>query len=134
MNISRTRFITGPLALFDFFISSAALLFPQFYITVMHTGGMNGNYFMLYRTGVLWFVYAVCQTVAFMNPQRFHLFVLIVAAFRLIEVPADPVYLITTFHTLTPFGKFGLVFAPVFNLVAGLLLLSAWKSYARGKT
>ncbi len=127
MNLTQTRFITGPLALFDFFLSASAVFFPQFYLNIMHTDAVSGPYFMLYRTAVLWFVYAVVQTVAFVNPARFHLCVLVVAAFRLIEVPADPVYLITSFHTLTPLGKFGLVFAPVFNLVVGCLLLSAWK-------
>lgn len=125
MTLRQTRWITGTLAVFDYFLSFVALFVPDFYMHVMHGAGANENIFMLKRTGVLWLAYAVVQTVAFINPQRFHLVVLIVAAFRLIEVPADPIYLLTSKH-VSPFGTFGLIFAPLFNLTVGVLLVRAW--------
>lgn len=125
MTLQQTRWITGTLAVFDYFLSFAALFVPDFYMQVMHGAGTNENIFMLRRTGVLWFAYAVVQTVAFINPQRFHLSVLIVAAFRLVEVPADPVYLLTS-SRVSPLGTFGLIFAPIFNLTVGVLLVRAW--------
>ena len=42
---------------------------------------------------------------------------------RLQEVPADPLWLATG-EGFGAFGKFGLVFAPLFNLFAGLFLRS----------
>lgn len=125
MTLQQTRWITGTLAVFDYFLSFVALFVPDFYMQVMHGSGANENIFMLRRTGVLWFAYAVVQTVAFINPQRFHLSVLIVAAFRLVEVPADPVYLLTS-SRVSPLGAFGLIFAPIFNLTVGILLIRAW--------
>jgi hypothetical protein len=44
-----------------------------------------------------------------------------VAILRLQEVPADPLWLATG-EGFGFFGKFGLVFAPIFNLVAGTYL------------
>lgn len=125
MTLRQTRWVTGTLAVFDYFLSFVTLFAPDFYMQVMHGSGANENIFMLQRTGVLWLAYAVVQTVAFINPQRFHLSVLIVAAFRLVEVPADPVYLLTSKH-VSPLGTFGLIFAPLFNLTVGTLLMRAW--------
>ena len=44
-----------------------------------------------------------------------------VSILRLQEVPADPIWLAAG-EGFGVFGKFGLVFAPVFNLMAGLFL------------
>ena len=46
-----------------------------------------------------------------------------VAILRLQEVPADPMWLASG-KDFGIFGKFGLVFAPLFNLIGGLFL---WK-------
>lgn len=123
----------GLLAVIDYALSSAAIFAPDFYMTTMHSHPPHADYFMLQRTGVVWLVFAVCQTIAFINPQRFHLFVLAVGAFRLMEVPADPVYLLTSKH-LTPFGMLGLISAPLFNLVVGLFLIQTWRKNFNEKT
>ena len=44
-----------------------------------------------------------------------------VSILRLQEVPADPIWLASG-EGFGAFGKFGLVFAPIFNLAAGLFL------------
>lgn len=126
-HISRTRFLTGPLAVFDLCLGATAIFFPGFYMSIMHFHGSAQHYYMLQRTGVLWLFFALCQGLSFVFAEKIPVLVFLVGMLRLMEVPADPVYLLTS-RDLTLFGKFALMFAPVFNLFAGSFLIYAWKN------
>lgn len=122
-----TRWLTGPLALFDLALGATALAFPEFYMKLLHGGG---SHFLLQRTGVLWLFFAAAEIAAFARPRRET--VGLVAMLRLMDVPADAVYFFTS-PSLTWFGRWSLIVSPVFNACAGIWLFRRsyfWKSSA----
>ncbi len=117
-----TRWLTGPLAIFDLALGLAALAFPAFYMDLMHGGG---THFLLQRTGVLWLFFAAAEIAAFARP-RFETIGL-VAMLRFMDVPADVVYFCTS-PSLTAFGRGSLIVSPIFNAAAGVWLLRRAKT------
>lgn len=130
MEIERTRWVTGPLALFDLGLGGTAAFAPGLYMRLMHTPDPGAGHFMLQRTGVLWLVFALCQAIACVAPRRLPQVVLVVAALRLMDVPADLVYLATT-APVTAFGWLSLLTVPVINAAVGGFLLFAWSDHVR---
>jgi hypothetical protein len=75
---------------------------------------------LLRRASAIWLFFVPVQIWAAIkteNPTALRT----VSILRLQEVPADPIWLATG-EGFGIFGKFGLVFAPVFNLVVGIFL------------
>jgi len=124
MNLDRSRWITGPLCLFDIALGISAVFFPHFYMKLIQPTASDDPAYLLQRTGTLWLCFAVCEGIAFFRYRRFPEWVLIVAALRLIDVPADLVYWLRD-EALDTFGDFSLLFAPAYNSVAGVTL-SVW--------
>ncbi len=123
LDIKYTRLITGPLALFDIFLGLFALLMPVSYMALMHSPSLTSSYFMLQRTAMIWLFFAVVQSVAFVYPKRFSILVFLVGMFRLMEVPADIVYYLTTGHTF--YGQM-IILAPLLNTIVGSVLIYFW--------
>ncbi len=122
--ISRSRWLTGPLCLFDAGLGSLAAFFPGVYMDWIQPAAHTDPSYLLRRTGTLWLCFALIEGCAYFRTSRFPEWVLLVAAMRLIDVPADLVYRFTD-PSLNAFGKFDLLFAPAVNLTAGSLL-AAW--------
>jgi hypothetical protein len=79
-----------------------------------------GGRALLRRASAIWLFFVPVQIWAAIkteNPTALRT----VSILRLQEVPADPIWLATG-EGFGIFGKFGLVFAPVFNLVVGIFL------------
>ncbi|MBI2060830.1 MAG: hypothetical protein HYT87_13765 [Nitrospirae bacterium] len=124
--LERTRWITGPLALFDLGLGGIAVLWPDVYASLMH-GPLHPDAFaLIHRTGVLWLFFSLCEFAAFLRCERWPATILAVAILRLMDVPADTVYFVTS-TTLTFLGRSSLLIAPFFNLAVGAYLFSAWK-------
>jgi len=114
------KLICWSLVGFDILLGGLSLIAPK---TVMKgfapEGGQEGAP-LLRRAGSIWAFFVPVQLWAAIkteNPTALRA----VAILRLQEVPADPVWLATG-EGFGFFGKFGLVFAPIFNLVAGTYL------------
>jgi len=119
--IGRSRWITGPLCLFDIGLGILAAFFPTAYMELIQPAAASDPSYLLRRTGTLWICFAVIEGIAFFKSARFPEWILLVAAMRLIDVPADLVYRFTD-PSLDAFGKFDLIFAPAFNTIAGSVL------------
>ena len=131
-NLDRTRYLTGALCLFDIGLGITAVFFPRFYMNLIQPTASDDPAYLLQRTGALWLCFAFCEGMAFFRYARFPEWVVIVAALRLIDVPADLVYWFRD-HALDTFGKFSLIFAPAFNATAGTLL-AVWYIRFRKET
>ena len=114
------KLICWSLVGFDILLGGLSLVSPE---TVMKAfapeGGFQGAP-LLRRAGSIWTFFVPVQFWAALktkNPTALRA----VAILRLQEVPADPIWLATS-EGFGFFGKFGLVFAPLFNLVAGTYL------------
>ena len=129
-DIRSSRYITGPLVILDLGLGGVALAFPDLYLGIMHTG--TDGAFMLQRTGVLWLFFCLCQLVAFLYPARLPMAVFLVGMLRLMDVPADIVYHVTS-TGVTVFGRFGLIAAPVFNILVGTYLVLLWHRHAKNR-
>jgi hypothetical protein len=121
-----TRIICIALAILDLFLGGAALFFPKLYLLFMQPGALDDPTYLIQRTGTVWLVFSAVQFIAFFKTPRWRAPVLVVAGFRLMEVPADPVYLLTA-RGLGNMGVLGLAAAPILNLVVGTYLLLAWR-------
>ncbi|MBI5367587.1 MAG: hypothetical protein HZA54_11160 [Planctomycetes bacterium] len=130
MTLDRTRRLTGPLALFDLCLGGAALLLPGLYLSLLHGPDLADAEFLLRRTGALWLVFAAAEALACAVPRRVPESVLAVAVLRLMDVPADLVYVFAA-PSLTLLGRIGIAISPPINLVIGLLLLSSWHQHVR---
>lgn len=123
LDIKYTRIITGPLAVFDTFLGLFALLMPLSYMALMHSPSAAGSYFMLQRTGMIWLFFAAVQWIAFAYPKRLSIFVPFVGLLRIMDVPADIVYYLTTSHTF--YGEM-IILAPLLNAIVGGTLIYFW--------
>lgn len=124
--LKRTRWITGPLAVFDLGLGLIASLWPDVYGSLMHGPLHPDADFMIRRTGVLWLFFSLCEGVAFAGVVRWPATLLAVAVLRLMDVPADIVYGVAS-PALTALGRSSLIFSPIFNLAVGLFLLGVWR-------
>lgn len=119
--MTRCRMIIGPLAVFDLLLGGFTLFFSGDYLRLMQPQAMHDPIYLLLRTGTLWLCFGVLEGIAFFVCWRWPEGVLSIAVIRLIEVPADLVYFFTD-AGLGALGRFGLLFAPAFNLTVGILL------------
>jgi hypothetical protein len=89
----------------------------------MHPRFGGGGTYLLARTGAIWLVFAAVEAAAAVTLRRE--LILVVAAFRLMDVPADLVYLA---HAGDQgwFGTVALVVSPIVNLAVGLWLIRHW--------
>ncbi|MHB8893688.1 MAG: hypothetical protein ACYC99_00715 [Candidatus Geothermincolia bacterium] len=116
------KLICAGLAVFDTVLGGASLLAPRLVARTFSPGAEPEDLSLLRRAATIWLFFIPVQIWAALrteNPNALRA----VAILRLQEVPADPTWLATG-KGFGIFGKFGLVFAPVFNLVGGLFL---WK-------
>ena len=110
------------LAVFDTVLGGASLLAPRQVARAFLPDVEPEDVSLLRRTATIWLFFIPVQIWAALrteNPAALRA----VSILRLQEVPADPTWLATG-KGFGLFGKFGLVFAPLFNLVGGLFL---WK-------
>ncbi len=131
LDIKYSRLITGPLVLFDIFLGLFALLMPVAYMSLMHSPSLAGSFFMLQRTAMIWLFFAGVQLVAFLYPKRFPIFVFLVGILRIMEVPADIVYYLTTSTTF--YGQM-IILAPVLNTIVGSVLIYFWLNRDEAKS
>jgi hypothetical protein len=110
------------LALFDTALGGASLFAPRLVARTFSPGTEPGDTSLLRRAATIWLFFIPVQIWAAVNTEN-PTALRAVSILRLQEVPADPTWLATG-KDFGIFGKFGLVFAPVFNLVAGVFL---WK-------
>ena len=114
------KLICWGLFAFDVLLGSASLLSPRAVLKSFAPGEEPAGEALLRRAGSIWLFFVPVQLWAALkteNPKALRA----VSVLRLQEVPADPVWLATG-KGFGAFGKFGLVFAPAFNLVAGSYL------------
>jgi hypothetical protein len=125
-SLRRSRPLLIGLALFDLALGGTAALLPNYYIDLLHPAWLTlhpqSPTYWLARTGMLWLFFAAIEGIAAIRPARWPLLVLIVGVLRLMDVPADLLYFAHA-DDLGAFGRFGLLFAPAFNLCVGLYLL-----------
>jgi hypothetical protein len=116
------RLLCAGLAVFDALLGGASLLAPKLVSRIFRPGMDPEDVSLLRRAGSIWTFFIPVQIWAAIkgdDPTALRA----VSILRLQEVPADPIWLATG-KEFGFFGKFGLVFAPIFNLVGGLFL---WK-------
>lgn len=126
--MNASRWITGPLAIFDLILGVGAVATPGLYLSWMHGSVESG--FLVQRTGMIWLFFCACETTAFFASTRWPLSVFVVGILRLMDVPADAVYGIVS-PSLTTLGRISLVAAPLFNAVAGIVLIRLYSSSPR---
>ena len=105
---------------FDILLGGLSLLKPELVLRLFSPGSRPEGAPLLRRAGSIWLFFVPIQLWAALrtdNPSALRA----VAILRLQEVGADPVWLATG-EEFGGFGRFGLVFAPMFNLVAGAYL------------
>lgn len=117
------RVVLGGLAVMDLWLGLVALVFPETYVGTMHPEWVgfrgDGLSVLVRRTGMLWLGFAVVQGIAALDPAGRPAWVLVAGTFRLLDVPADGVYFLSA-GSLSTTGWYGLLLAPVFNLVVGV--------------
>ena len=105
---------------FDILLGGGSLFAPEAVMKLFRPSGEPEGTPLLRRAASIWLFFVPVQVWAAIrteNPTALRS----VAILRLQEVPADPLWLATG-EGFGFFGKFGLVFAPIFNLVAGTYL------------
>ena len=115
-----TRAILLALAVFDLALGASALIFQDLYLGLMHPGFTGGPTYLLARTGAIWLGFAVAEAAAARWMTRE--LILVVGALRLLDVPADLVYLARA-QDLGALGVAALVISPIVNLAVGLYLV-----------
>jgi hypothetical protein len=115
-----TRALLAGLALFDLALGASALFGQDLYLSLMHPRFAGGPTYLLARTGAIWLGFAAAEAAAarWMRPEL----LLVVGALRLLDVPADLVYLARA-GDLGAFGVATLIVSPVVNLALGLFLV-----------
>jgi hypothetical protein len=120
INVVIAKLICWSLVGFDILLGGLSLAAPDTVLKLFAPGGEPGGAPLLRRAGSVWFFFVPVQIWAALkteNPTALRA----VSILRLQEVPADPVWLAAG-KDFGFFGKFGLVFAPAFNLVVGTYL------------
>jgi len=115
------KLICWSLVGFDALLGGLSMASPRLVSRIFSPGTEPEGFPLLRRTAAIWLFFIPVQVWAAVrtrNPAALRA----VAVLRLQEVPADPVWLAAG-KGYGRFGKFGLVFAPLFNLSAGSFLL-----------
>lgn len=123
------KLICWGLVAFDTMLGGLSLFAPEFVMRVFSPGSDPEGAPLLRRAAAIWLFFIPVQFWAALrteNPSALRA----VSILRLQEVPADPIWLATG-EGFGAFGKLGLVFAPLFNLVAGLFLLAVARELER---
>ncbi len=118
---ARVRPLLALLAIVDLALGGGALVAPRAYLALVHPL-YEGPMPLLARTATLWLFFSAAEAAAAATLRRD--LVLVVAALRLMDVPADLVYRATA-PGLARFGAAALVAAPCANLALGLWLWRA---------
>lgn len=116
------KLLCAGLAVFDAVLGGASLLAPRAVAKAFSPGEEPVDLSLLRRTATIWLFFIPVQIWAAVRTED-PTALRAVAILRLQEVPADPTWLASG-KGFGLFGKFGLAFAPIFNLVGGLFL---WK-------
>lgn len=114
------RLVCWGLVAFDTLLGGLSMLSPELVMKTFSPGAEPEGAPLMRRAAAIWLFFIPVQIWAAIrtdNPRALRA----VAVLRLQEVPADPIWLATG-KEFGWFGKFGLVFAPLFNLCAGLFL------------
>lgn len=111
------------LVVIDVVLGGVAVFFPSVYMRFIHPyAAPDTPVYLLQRAGAVWLGYLVVQAIAVFwcidKPE----WVLVVGVLRLIEVPADALY-VSVGTGFGSFGRFGLIVAPIFNLIVGWMLV-----------
>jgi hypothetical protein len=120
LKVRLARLLCANLAAFDILLGGASLAAPSLVLKLFSPRQQPAGETLLRRAGAIWLFFVPLQLRAALNadnPKALRA----VSVLRLQEVPADPIWLASG-EGFGAFGRFGLVFAPVFNLVAGLFL------------
>jgi len=122
LKITIAKLLCWSLVGFDALLGGLSLVAPKTVLKLFAPGAEPEGTPLLRRASAIWLFFIPMQIWAAIktdNPMALRA----VAVLRLQEVPADPLWLATG-EGFGAFGKFGLVFAPLFNLFAGLFLRS----------
>ena len=114
------KLICWSLVGFDALLGGSSMLAPEPVMKVFAPNAEPKGAPLMRRAAAIWLFFIPVQVWAAVkteNPTALRA----VSILRLQEVPADPIWLATG-EEFGWFGKFGLVFAPLFNLVVGLFL------------
>ncbi len=120
------RIVCLMLVIVDIFLGGSAVFFPYFYSQMLHPGVANPPIDFIMRTGILWLVFAFFQFMAVIskNPKNWFL---VVAAIRLMDVPADIIYGIYAIGaTIT--SRLMILGAPLMNTIFGVYLYKLFNS------
>jgi len=120
LKVRLARLLCVNLAAFDILLGGSALAAPSLVLKLFSPKRPPTGEALLRRTASIWLFFVPVQVWAALKPKNPKA-LRAVSILRLQEVPADPVWLATG-EGYGAFGKFGLVFAPVFNLAAGIFL------------
>jgi nucleoside-diphosphate-sugar epimerase len=123
--LGRTRIWLIALCLLDLGLGLQATLVPHLYVQQLHPRFAElhpaGPDYWLVRTGALWLFFAFVEGLAAWAPRQRPLAVFLVGALRLMDVPADLVYLFRA-DDLGTFGTVALIASPIFNFCVGVYL------------
>lgn len=120
LKILIARLVCWSLVGFDILLGGMSLLSPKTVMKGFQPSAEPQGTPLLRRAASIWLFFVPVQIWAAIktdDPTALRA----VSILRLQEVPADPIWLATGEH-FGLFGKFGLVFAPLFNLVVGVFL------------
>jgi hypothetical protein len=115
------RLTLGALVVIDVVLGGIAVFWPRLYMDWVHPGAPDDPRYLLQRSGMIWLGYLAVQVLALIRLKRTPEWVLSVAILRLIEVPADILYLFVG-TGIGSWGTIGLTVTPIFNAVVGLFL------------
>ncbi|MBI3543095.1 MAG: hypothetical protein HY075_07470 [Deltaproteobacteria bacterium] len=118
--------LAGLVAL-DATLTVVAFGFPQLWFDVFHGEPYVDPQGLLKRTAASWLAFAACQALALFRWRSSPYLLVLVAGARFGDVLTDWTY-VGVSHQLTPIGKVLLLSASPMNLVAGLVLLAAYRS------
>ena len=120
LKVQLARLLCANLAAFDILLGGASLAAPSLVLKLFSPRQPPAGEALLRRAGAIWLFFVPVQLWAALRPENPKA-LRAVSILRLQEVPADPIWLAAG-EGFGAFGKFGLVFAPAFNLIAGLFL------------
>ncbi|MFB6351843.1 MAG: hypothetical protein ABEN55_04965, partial [Bradymonadaceae bacterium] len=120
------------LAIFDLGLGVTATFLPETFVSIMHPGADSGAGLLVSRTGMLWLVFSAVQGIAALDPAERPEWVMGAGVLRLMDVPADLTYLLTT-DGLGWLGRTGLMSSPIFNAATGAFFAYAGYRGLRAK-
>jgi dihydroflavonol-4-reductase len=120
--LRRARKLNLGLAAFDVALGGFALFAPRGYLRVMHPRSDGGPTHLVSRTGAVWLFFAAVEALAAARPESPE-WTFLVGMLRLMDVPADLVYLLRA-DDLGAVGRAGLLGSVLFNAAGGAWLVA----------